>query len=193
MRITKLFVTALVITGLAAATAPAFAAKGETSLVPMVSATTLTELSDAEIATLLWMREEEKLARDVYIELNAFWPAQVFENIAASEQRHFDALGAKLALYGIDDPALPAIGVFANPALQALHDELLALGMVSRVSALEVGVTIEETDMIDLRAAIDGTTSVPLQVTYEHLLNGSERHLASFIEELAAAGVVYEP
>lgn len=193
MRITKLFVTALVITGLAAATAPAFAARDGTSLVPLATATTLTELSDAEIATLKWMREEEKLARDVYIELNAFWPAQVFENVAASEQRHFDALGAKLALYGIDDPALPAIGVFANPDLQALHDELLALGMVSRVAALGVGVTIEETDMIDLRVAIDGTTSVPLQATYENLLNGSERHLASFIEELAAAGVVYEP
>lgn len=193
MRITKLLVTALVVTGLTAATVPALAAKGGTVRVPLAAATSLTELSAAEIATLKWMREEEKLARDVYIELNAFWPAQIFVNIAESEQRHFDALGVKLALYGIADPATDQVGVFTDPELQALHDELLALGMVSRVAALEVGVTIEETDMIDLQAAIDGTTSVPLQVTYEHLLTGSEHHLASFIKELEAAGVVYEP
>ena len=193
MRISKLLVTALVVTGLTAATVPALAARGGTLSVPLASATSLTELSDAEIATLKWMREEEKLARDVYIELNAFWPAEIFVNIAESEQRHFDALGVKLALYGIDDPATDQVGVFTDPALQALHDELLALGMVSRLAALGVGVTIEETDMIDLQAAIDGTTSVPLQVTYEHLMTGSEHHLASFVKELEAAGVTYEP
>jgi hypothetical protein len=193
MRITKLIITALVVTGLTAATMPALAAKGGTVRVPLAAATSLTELSEAEIATLKWMREEEKLARDVYIELNAFWPAQIFVNIAESEQRHFDALGEKLELYGIDDPATDQIGVFTDPELQALHDELLALGVVSRVDALEVGVTIEETDMIDLQAAIDGTTSVPLRVTYENLLRGSEHHLASFIKELEAAGIVYEP
>lgn len=193
MRITKLIVTALVVTGLTAATVPALAAEAGTVRVPLAAATSLTELSEAEIATLKWMREEEKLARDVYIELNAFWPAQIFVNIAESEQRHFDALGEKLELYGIEDPATDQIGVFTDPALQALHDELLALGVVSRVAALEVGVTIEETDMIDLQAAIDGTTSVPLRVTYENLLKGSEHHLASFIKELEAAGIVYEP
>jgi hypothetical protein len=193
MRITKLIVTALVVTGLTAATVPALAAKGGTVRVPLAAATSLTELSEAEIATLKWMREEEKLARDVYIELNAFWPAQIFVNIAESEQRHFDALGEKLELYGIEDPATDQIGVFTDPELQALHDELLALGLESRVAALEVGVTIEETDMIDLQAAIDGTTSVPLRVTYENLLKGSEHHLASFIKELEAAGIVYEP
>ena len=193
MRITKLFITALVVTGLTAATVPALAAKGGAVRVPLAAATSLTELSEAEIATLKWMREEEKLARDVYIELNAFWPAQIFVNIAESEQRHFDALGEKLELYGIDDPATDQIGVFTDPEQQALHDELLALGVVSRVAALEVGVTIEEADMTDLQAAIDGTTSVPLQVTYEHLMTGSEHHLASFIKELEAAGIVYEP
>jgi len=193
MSITKLIVTALVITGVATAAMPAFAAEGGTVRVPLVAATSLTELSEAEIATLKWMREEEKLARDVYIELNVFWPAEIFVNIAESEQRHFDALGDKLELYGIDDPATDQVGVFTDPELQALHDELLALGMASRVAALGVGVTIEETDMVDLQAAIDGTTSVPLRVTYENLLRGSEHHLASFIKELEAAGIVYEP
>ena len=193
MRALKIITAALVVASLATVPFAAQAAKGGTVRVPLAAATSLTELSDAEIATLKWMREEEKLARDVYIELNAFWPAEIFVKIAESEQRHFDALGEKLDLYGIEDPATDQIGVFTDPELQALHDELLALGIASRVAALEVGVAIEEADMTDLQAAIDGTTSVPLRVTYEHLLTGSEHHLASFIKELEAAGITYEP
>jgi hypothetical protein len=51
------------------------------------------------------MREEEKLARDMYLTLNTYFPAKIFTNIAATEQKHFDALGKKLDLYGIADPA----------------------------------------------------------------------------------------
>ena len=193
MRTFKLLVTALALTGVLAMPTLALAAKPAPSAGAASVSTALAPLSEAEIATLQWMREEEKLARDVYLELNAFWPAQVFVKIAESEQRHFDELGVKLELYGVFDPALPNVGDFSNPELQALHDELLAKGMASYVAALEVGVLIEEKDMVDLRVAIDGTTSVPLQVTYEHLLSGSARHLDSFVKVLATQGVVYDP
>lgn len=193
MRTIRTILATLVVAGLVATPMSGFAAKSTQAAGNRVSAATLTPLSEAEVVTLKWMREEEKLARDVYLELNAFWPARVFTNIAASEQKHFDAIGRKLALYGIADPALPNIGDFADPALQALHDELLALGMVSFVEALQVGVTIEETDIVDLQAAIDGTASVPLRTTYQHLLKGSENHLRAFIKVLERQGVVYEP
>ena len=192
MRITKLIVTALVVTGLTAATVPALAAKGGTVRVPLAATTSLTELSEAEIATLKWMREEEKLARDMYLTLNTYFPARIFTNIAASEQKHFDALGKKLDLYGLADPATDQVGVFTDPQLQALYDELLGLGMVSYTEALKVGVIIEETDLTDLEEAIDGTDSRPLARTYEHLLTGSEHHLAAFTRLLAKAGVVVE-
>ena len=39
-----------------------------------------TALSDAEAATLVFMREEEKLARDVYITLYDQWEHPVFNN-----------------------------------------------------------------------------------------------------------------
>ena len=64
----------------------------------------LAPLTDDEISTLLWMREEEKVARDVYIAMNEKWNAKIFARIAASEQKHCDAIAKKLALYGIDDP-----------------------------------------------------------------------------------------
>lgn len=154
------------------------------------AATGLVALSEEEVATLQWMREEEKLARDVYLELSAFYPAKVFTKIAAAEQKHFDALGAKLVLYGVADPALPDVGLFSNPLLQQLHDELLSLGIVSYAEALEVGVTIERDDIVDLQNAIDGTSSRPLGRTYEHLLNGSENHLKAFTKLLARLGIV---
>lgn len=193
MRTPGRILATLVVAGLVAMPMTGFAAKAMQPAGKQASATTLPALSDAEVATLKWMREEEKLARDTYIELNAFWAAKIFTNIAASEQKHFDAVGRKLALYGIADPALPNVGDFADPALQALHDELLALGMVSFVEALEVGITIEETDIVDLQAAIDAATSAPLTRTYRHLLKGSENHLRAFIKVLGRQGVLYEP
>lgn len=191
MRITKLIVTAFVVTGLAMVTLPALAAKGGPGSAPQTGAA-LATLDDAEIATLKWMREEEKLARDMYITLNTYFPAKIFTQIAASEQKHFDALGKKLDLYGIADPATDVIGMFTDPELQALYDELLGLGMVSYTEALKVGVIIEEADLTDLEAAIDGTDSKPLARTYQHLLTGSEHHLDAFTKLLAKAGVVLE-
>jgi hypothetical protein len=191
MRITKLIVTALVITGVAAAAMPTFAAKGGAGGAPQAGVA-LAPLDDAEVATLKWMREEEKLARDMYLTLNTYFPAKIFTNIAASEQKHFDAIGRKLDLYGIADPATDQIGVFTDPNLQALYDQLLGLGMVSYVEALKVGVIIEETDLTDLEAAIDGTDSLPLARTYQHLLTGSEHHLAAFTRLLGKAGIALD-
>ncbi|MGI9258025.1 MAG: DUF2202 domain-containing protein, partial [Gammaproteobacteria bacterium] len=43
-------------------------------------------LSVAEEAGILFMREEEKLARDVYLALGEQWGMNVFDNISSSEQ-----------------------------------------------------------------------------------------------------------
>ena len=192
MRALKIVTAALVAASL---TAIPFAAQAGNAPQPAgkrPSATALVPLDAAEVATLKWMREEEKLARDMYLTLNTYFPAKIFTNIAASEQKHFDALGRKLELYGIDDPAQPGTGVFTDPGLQALYDQLLGLGMVSYVEALKVGVIIEEADLTDLEVAIEGTDSVPLARTYQHLLTGSEHHLAAFTRLLAKAGVVLD-
>ena len=82
-------------------------------------------LATEEVDDLLWMREEEKMARDVYLALYDIWQDRIFNNIARSEQRHFDAIGMKIAYFNLTDPALPGIGLFANAELQLLHDSLL--------------------------------------------------------------------
>lgn len=84
-------------------------------------------ITQAEKDGLLQMREEEKLARDVYTALYAQWQLPVFGNIIKSEQTHMDAVKNLLTTFGLPDPAAnqPA-GVFTNPELQALYDDLVA-------------------------------------------------------------------
>ena len=78
------------------------------------------ELSDAEIAGLIFSREEERLARDLYQAFSDQYDgARPFSKIVASEQRHFDAVGRLLTQYGIDDPAAGATaGSFSDATLQ---------------------------------------------------------------------------
>jgi len=182
MKTTQLITTAFITAILVASPMSAIAGKGKStaSKRPSTATVVVASLSDPEIATLKWMREEEKLARDIYVAMSSKYPQNIFKNIAASEQKHFDAIGEKLVLYGIEDPAMDAPGFFSVEELQVMYDNLLATGWVSYANALGVGVTIEEEDIVDLVAALEGTTSRPLTTTYQHLLNGSESHLRSF-------------
>ncbi|HMV28271.1 MAG TPA: DUF2202 domain-containing protein [Anaerolineales bacterium] len=138
-----------------------------------------TGLSEEEIAGLLFMREEEKLARDVYNQLYTIWGQPIFKNIAASEQTHMDQIKILLDRYGLTDPAL-APGQFADPTLQALYNQLLAQGSLSLADALNVGALIEKTDIVDLQAHVAQTDQADIQLVYNNLMNASYNHLAAF-------------
>jgi hypothetical protein len=146
----------------------------------------ITALTDEEIQWLTYMREEEKLARDVYLSLYDKWNMRIFGTIAASEQKHTDAVNTLLVGYGIPDPAAGnARGEFTNPALQDLYDQMIQQGSVSKVEALKVGVFIEETDIDDLNAAIATATHKDIKTVYSNLLKGSLNHLDAFESQLA--------
>jgi hypothetical protein len=151
-------------------------------------------LSDDEVAGLLWMREEEQLAHDVYVVLGESWGLRIFENIAASESTHIEAVSDLLDRYGIDDPAEGnAPGTYTNPAIQELYDELVADGSVSLEAALEVGALIEELDISDLQARTAGTDVDEITTVYAALERGSRNHLRAFTSQLESRGVAYEP
>lgn len=152
-----------------------------------------TPVTTEEAEVLIWMREEEKLARDIYLQLYDLWQNPVFKAIARSEQRHFDAIGSKVTLFALADPALPATGQFTNGDLQVAYDRLLAGGSESYVGALTAGATIEDMDIRDLQAALDETRNPVLQITYRNLLEGSRNHLRAFVTRLQALGVDYAP
>ena len=197
MRTLKLLATTLLVASLAATPLAALAGNGKGNGgrpdPAGVSAAVLVPLTQDEIDTLLWMREEEKLARDVYIKMTEYYPANIFSNIAAAEQKHFDAIGRKLDQYGIADVALPGVGDFYNLDLQQMYEDFVGDGQVGYVEALFVGVAIEEADLVDLTLAIDETDSRPLKRTYSRLLIGSQHHLDSFIKLLEKEGIDYEP
>lgn len=145
-----------------------------------------------ESASLTSLREEEKLARDVYTALNG--QAALFANIAASEQTHTDAVRALLLRYGIDDPAADrGPGSFAAPAFQALHDALVARGRTTPIAALQVGVEIEELDLADIAAMRPLAAHEDVRNTLDNLARGSRNHLRSFWAQLQAAGGTYTP
>jgi hypothetical protein len=153
----------------------------------------LVPLSSAEQDTLLWMREEEKVARDVYLTLYKVWKKPVFNNIATAEQRHMDAILKKITIFGLTDPVLPSVGTFSHSELQVLYDDMIAQGKRSYVDSLVVGATIEDKDIMDLVAAIKATDNLSLKTTYENLLEGSKNHLRAFVGLLRKQGMDYAP
>lgn len=154
----------------------------------------LTALNSAnETADLLYMYEEEKMARDVYNALYGLWGQETFLNIAASEQEHMDAVASLMVQFGIAVPD-GAAGTFQDGAIQSLYDSLMAQGSISLVEALKVGAMIEEVDILDLQARLARTTNTEIQIVYDNLLNGSYNHLRSFIMVLERqTGVSYTP
>ena len=152
------------------------------------------DLNDFEKESLVLMREEEKLARDVYRALGRKHDLPVFTNIPRSEQRHMDQLGLLLERYGLEDPISGnEPGKFSNPEMQKLHDQLVAEGSKGQVQALTVGATIEDLDIHDLQQALDGDVdNQDIRLVYENLARGSRNHMRAFVGRLQAQGENYE-
>ncbi len=153
-----------------------------------------SDLNDVEAQGLLYMREEEKLARDVYAALSAKWGIAEFQTISQSEQMHMDSLKTLLDRYGLADPAQAQAGKFTDSALQALYDSLMAQGSQSIAEALKVGGLIEEVDILDLQSRLAQTDNADIQQVYNNLLRGSGNHLRAFANTLSLqTGETYQP
>lgn len=151
-------------------------------------------LTDVEKASLQFMREEEKLARDVYRYLYEQHGALVFTNIAASEQSHMDAVKELLVKYNVPDPVATDIpGIFINQDLQALYDKLIFDGKFSLADALTVGATIEDLDLFDLNNELLKTNNADIETIYNSLIKGSRNHLRAFYGQLVTLGETYIP
>jgi hypothetical protein len=161
------------------------------------------------------MREEEKLARDVYLTFAEWYPNQpVFNKIATtSEQTHTDTMRDKLAQYDVVDPNpdtnnLPgALGVFTGDIYGEYFTEkfgqLTQMGSQSELDALYVGALIEELDMHDIiecpqvivdmdngigegGCGLSYTDERALNNAYSSLVDGSESHLRAYVGQIEA-------
>lgn len=153
-------------------------------------------LNEAETASLTYLREEEKLALDVYTQLDSIWGAsiKVFGNIAKSEATHTETVRQLLLRYNLTDPSVNlGSGRFVNATLQGLYDSLVSQGTTSLSAALQVGAAIEEIDIVDIRNALVGIDNQDIRLVYDNLEKGSRNHLRAFVKNLDQQGVTYSP
>jgi hypothetical protein len=164
----------------------------QAGLSTIIARLPMQDISAIEGAGLIKMREEEKLARDVYLVLHEKWGHRVFSNIAQSEQQHMDAMKALLDKYNLKDPVgTSSAGVFTDPELQGLYTSLVEQGEQSLVEALKVGATIEDLDIKDLYDFLEQTDNGDIKTVYQNLVKGSRNHLRAFTKQLSMNGIIY--
>ena len=144
----------------------------------------LDTLTEMEIEHITYIREEEKLARDVYLTLYEKYEVPIFANISESEQRHMDAVKRLIDKHGLEDPVEDdAVGKFTNPVFAELYIKLVAMGEMSYCDALQVGIDIEVLDIEDIEIALDDVEARDVNRVFNNLLNGSYNHLNAFTSQ----------
>ena len=162
------------------------------NIASVIEKVDMAPLSESETTGILLMREEEKLARDVYLTLYDKWNLRTFSNIAGAESTHMEAIGVLIERYNLEDPIKSdTIGEFTNPEMQSLYTSLVAQGSKSLAEALKVGATIEDLDIYDLERLIADSDNDDVKIVYQNLLKGSRNHMRSFGRQLDRNGVDY--
>ena len=157
-------------------------------------ALTKDTLNEKEKSDLIFLREEEKLAHDVYVFSFKKYNQTIFLNISSGEQNHMNSVLNLLTKYGVADPIQnQSEGVFQNAILQQLYNQLTAKSDSSLTKALEVGATIEDLDINDIKSFYVNTSNTDLTGVYDRLTCGSRNHLRSFISQLLSNEITYTP
>ncbi len=151
------------------------------------------DLTNEEIDMLLIMKDEEKLARDVYNALYEKWDVSIFLNISEAEEKHLNAIIILLENYNSDYTQIAEQGVFDNDEFKILYDELVKKGTDSIVEAYKIGALIEELDINDLQQYLTQTENENIILVFNNLLKGSRNHLRAFDIQLSNLGIDYVP
>lgn len=152
---------------------------------------TTDSLSKADIESIQYMREEEKLAHDVYTFYAGQYDIPIFRNISRSETVHQKAIIWLMNTYNIKDLSKEKAGEFNNRELQKMYNDLTK--GTTLIDALEAGALVEEHDIQDLEMYLQKTNNADIQRIYTNLLRGSENHLRAFSRNLTRRGAEYQP
>lgn len=164
-----------------------------------------SELNSTQREEVVFMYNEEKLAKELYATLYTLYGTKTFTNISTrSETKHQLEMQTMLQRYDINflDPTnkersfqqsdleTVAFAQFSVDELQNLYDTLYAKAAQTEQDALEVGCMVEVTDVNDLTIAIADTEGFSLlQESYIKLRNGSYNHYHAFDSALKNLGV----
>lgn len=155
-----------------------------------------SQLTDAEINSIMSLREEEKVAYDVYTFMFEKYESKVFKNIAENEKDHMDKIKELIIQFNLNDP-LSGIsdqkGVFNNKKMQALYDEMIMAGNYGLLDALRAAARFEETDIIDLRNDLSAASDQTVVNTYINLESSSQDHLRALVKVIKEEGISYKP
>ena len=156
---------------------------------PVAAQVTLTP---NEIQWLIYIREEEKMARDLYIGMYNSWGLSIFKSISEEEQEHINAMLELFKMYSIVDPLAGDVPRnYTNQHIANLHTSLLTQGMQSNKDGLKACALQEEISMQDLDLAMKSTQQQAINKVYSELQRDSINHLRSFIHSLEIFGERY--
>lgn len=181
----------------------------QSNVVLVLNSLPVYPLTAEQQDSLYYMWNEEKLAKDLYLALNAVYPANALYNIATnSESQHVNSMEGLLNKYQLTQNVINAYnqanptqvpitqlseipaGVFTVPSLQTLYNTLYQEGIISANAALQAGCKVEVTDVTDLNQdIIDAGNAKDLVTFFEILRAGSYNHYWSFDNALKKAGV----
>lgn len=166
-----------------------------TCIYTSINGMPMEELSETEVNTINFLREEELMAHDIYVNLYATYNLPVFNNISKAETLHTTAIKALLEKYSLTDPAADhQPGIFENTTIQDLYNSLLQQGNLSINDAIIVGETIEDLDIADLISHInEGTDNADILFVMEQLYKGSRNHMRAFYAHLQFRNLTYVP
>jgi hypothetical protein len=152
------------------------------SLLPVPDATLLTAAEESDI---LFMREEEQLAHDLYIRWGVMYAIPVFTNIAASETTHINEVQLLIDRYGLQGNRIGnASAGYHNATIQSLYNTLALQGDASQTGALEASLAVEERDIADLDHGLGETNRSDIIQVWSNLRKGSENHKSAFLRQM---------
>lgn len=142
------------------------------------------ELTGAEAADILYISEEEKLGRDLYLMYFDIWGRRAFLNAAGSSQADIDSMNLLIERYGLEDPVKDERGMFTNASLQELYNEMVSSGSTTVWDALNSSIKFEEIQVKSLDDAMAATDKDDLKFVYENIRHSSENNIQAFLRNL---------
>jgi len=157
--------------------------------------------------SITYMYSEEKLAREVYLNVYEKQPQKQLQNIATkSEIKHEDAVNRLAMKYDLNTTIYPdtptpydgaslesfGSGKFPVVEIQELYNLLYDKGVVSAQDALEMGCMVEVTDIDDLNNYLDeakASNANDVVTVFDYLRKGSYNHYWAFDKGLKNMGV----
>lgn len=161
------------------------------NITPVMEAT--SPLTADETEFLYAIREDEKIAHDVYAAFSALYPAaKTISKIMTAESSHISAAEAVLDYYEIEYPPLSDTGIFEDADRQALYNDLITKG-TTLIKAYGTMALMEEETVYAYKSIQNQLTNSNLSLLLSQLIKASSNHLRATVRQVVKLGGSYSP